>query len=129
MCWSAGQSSAFHGHEGSRCFVKVLSGQLLEQQVPFPNLCGDEKETTGLQDSQVDKLLNFNDVTYIDDSIGLHKVTNKSANQPAVTLHVYMPAYRKCRIFETNGSGIEISNSQSIDVVFNSVYGKSNDQT
>lgn len=114
MCWAPGQQSAFHGHEGSKCFVKVLQGDLIEQQVPYPN------QTTPSSPISL-KTLSENDVTYIDDSIGLHKVTNKSLNSPAITLHIYLPAYTKARIFDARE--ICLDKSQAIDVTYYSKSG------
>lgn len=119
MCWAASQSSVFHAHEGSRCFVKVLAGQLREQQV----LCPDGMNESKTMRISCDKVLNANDVTYIDDQIGLHKVSNLSTTQPAITLHIYMPAYKKCRIFDTD-SNLALSKSKSIEVNFNSIHGE-----
>lgn len=122
MCWDAAQSSAFHAHEGSRCFVKVLSGQLREQQVPYPKQPDNMSQQPKVHTCD-DRVLSADEVTYIDDSIGLHKVTNMSKTKPAITLHVYMPAYKKCRIFDT-GNNAEILTSKSIEVTFNSVEGQ-----
>lgn len=125
MCWAPGQSSAFHGHEGSKCFVKILSGELIEQQVPYPTqlLDGDCFEPS-------ERLLKRDDVAYIDDSIGLHKVANRSADEPAVTLHIYMPAYTKCRVFQGEISekndkklSVSLNQSRSVDVTFYSKIG------
>lgn len=97
MCWSEEQSSLFHGHEGSRCFVKVLEGALKEQQVKYPT-GSSIPETVAIRE----RLLRKDDVVYIDDSIGIHKVRNESPNKRAVSLHIYMPSYKKTRIFPQN---------------------------
>lgn len=114
MCWAPRQESAFHAHEGSKCFVKVLQGDLIEQQVPYP--CG---EISSVEINQ--RSLSINDVTYIDDSIGLHKVTNKSSSLPAITLHIYLPAYTKARIFDSQD--IRLDKSKSLDVTYYSKCG------
>lgn len=127
MCWAPGQSSTFHGHESSKCFVKVLSGELLEQQVPYPT---EEVVDRGCLFEPCEKLLKRDDVTYIDDSIGLHKVINRSTEEPAVTLHIYVPAYTRCRVFETrdveennNKICVSLEQSQALDVTFYSKTG------
>lgn len=110
MCWGPGQSSALHGHEGSKCFVKVLAGHLAEQRVDYPSeecLLDYTEET-----------LNPNDVSYIDESDGVHKVINKSSTKPAITLHIYLPPYKKCRIFKENSLTISVKNSELLDVQF-----------
>ena len=36
------------------------------------------------------------------DTIGLHRVENKSHTKPAISLHVYIPPYSNCYIFNEN---------------------------
>lgn len=133
MCWAPNQKSAFHAHEGSQCFVKVLQGRLLEQQLPFPSSSSEPTKvpTNGEELEATCKHLDTNQVTYIDDSIGLHKVTNESETEPAVTLHVYLPPYTKCRVFklmgrEHNNKQLELNFDWSdiLDVTFHSIDGK-----
>ncbi len=38
------------------------------------------------------------------DSIGLHRMENMSHTEPAVSLHVYIPAFQKCRTFDARTS-------------------------
>lgn len=131
MCWSPKQKSAFHAHEGSHCFVKVLEGRLIEQQLTLP--ASNKPTKLPMDDEKLKstcKHLNTNQVTYIDDSIGLHKVTNESETQPAVTLHVYLPPYTKCRVFAPienhNDKQPELSYERSdiLDVTFHSIDGR-----
>lgn len=115
MCWDCGQSSLFHGHEQSRCFVKVLEGQLVEQQVVYPT--GSPEE---IYVPLKERFIKTNDIAYIDDSIGIHKMGNRFETKRAVSLHIYMPSYRKCRIFREleDESVLSLNNSQVIDVTF-----------
>lgn len=65
------------------------------------------------------RLLERNQVHYIDDYIGLHKVTNKSPTEPAITLHVYMPAYTKCRVFQADEARqLSLQASKQLEVTF-----------
>lgn len=100
MCWAPGQSSLWHAHEGSRCFVRVLYGRLLEQQAPLPAQGQAAATPTPLEVSSRTLCARDDKVHYIDDSIGLHKVRNLSSESGAVTLHFYAPAYAQCRLFE-----------------------------
>lgn len=121
MCWAPGQASAFHGHEGSRCFVKVLAGTLTEQQVSYPS------GNNSISAIKKEQLLTRGQVCYIDDSIGIHKVIN--GREPAVSLHIYLPAYTKCRIFDDSQATLKQINQQQsplskvIDVDFHSRLG------
>ncbi|KAI8374998.1 RmlC-like cupin domain-containing protein [Choanephora cucurbitarum] len=41
-----------------------------------------------------------NQVTYVHDKIGLHRISNPSTEQGAVSLHLYTPPYKMCKTFE-----------------------------
>lgn len=117
MCWAPRQASAFHGHESSRCFVKVLEGRLLEERVPHP------KHAENLLTGQPERcVMSKNEVAYIDDNIGCHRVTNVSQDEPAITLHIYVPPYKKCRVFQLadNSSSDGLESSEGRLVVDNS---------
>ena len=43
--------------------------------------------------------LRINDVCYINDSMGLHRVENPSHSDPAVSLHLYCPPFNTCSVF------------------------------
>lgn len=120
MCWAPGQLSTFHAHEGSKCFVKVLSGRLIEQQVTYPT----SEFPVSIGETGI-RTLNVNDVSYIDDNVGAHRVLNKSQCEPAITLHLYIPPYMNCRIFDTDRTKqcLSIDDSRVIDVKFYSEFG------
>lgn len=117
MCWSTLQASMFHGHEKSNCFVKLLSGMLIEQQVPYP--------VTGRQEyvAMRERVMKRDDVSYIDDSIGLHKMINRSNTNVCVSLHVYMPAYKSSRVFIESdyNDAIFTDNSSLVEVEFDNM--------
>jgi cysteine dioxygenase len=52
--------------------------------------------------------------TYMDDSLGLHKVDNPREDVDAITMHLYAPPYEKCRIWldpnDANRSSVAVSN-------------------
>ena len=96
--WDAGQASKIHDHAGSSCFVKLLSGDLEEQKYAprwldgtWRKLGGPEAVATG-------------QVTYMDDSRGLHRISNPSAEVPAVSLHIYAPGFEECGIYGDDGA-------------------------
>lgn len=45
-------------------------------------------------------MLQVNDVCYINDTIGLHRMENPSTTEPAVSLHLYSPPYSSCNAFD-----------------------------
>ncbi|KAI9495636.1 RmlC-like cupin domain-containing protein [Zychaea mexicana] len=46
--------------------------------------------------------LHPNEVTYIHDKIGLHRISNPDQGRGAVSLHLYTPPYQVCKTFEEN---------------------------
>jgi cysteine dioxygenase len=40
------------------------------------------------------------DVTYMSDELGLHRVENTSHSNPAVSLHLYSPPFKSCQMFD-----------------------------
>lgn len=113
LCWGEGHGSAIHDHSNSHCFMKMLSGSLQEVRFSWP-----EEENKPLEETKRTTLLT-NDVCYINDSMGLHRVENPSHVEGAVSLHLYCPPYSKCTVF--NQSTGQTSTST---VTFWSIYGK-----
>jgi hypothetical protein len=42
----------------------------------------------------------LNDVTYMSDELGLHRVENPSHSSTAVSLHLYSPPFKSCQVRE-----------------------------
>ncbi len=103
LCWSGGQQSPIHDHSGSACFVKVLEGKLTETRYAYPAEEDADREVP-LRETA---LATFSPgaVTYIDDSLGLHKMANPSAEDLCATLHIYSPPYSSAKIFNLANSG------------------------
>ncbi|XP_049699748.2 cysteine dioxygenase type 1 [Helicoverpa armigera] len=63
--------------------------------------------------------MEVNDVCYINDALGLHRVENPSHVDGAVSLHLYCPPFDSCRVFDARtGKPTEVK------VTFWSMYGK-----
>ncbi|CAK1549052.1 unnamed protein product [Leptosia nina] len=63
--------------------------------------------------------LEVNDVCYINDALGLHRMENPSYVDGAVSLHLYCPPFNSCRVFDARtGKPTEVK------VTFWSMYGK-----
>ncbi|CAO0793195.1 unnamed protein product [Mucor circinelloides] len=125
LAWSKGQKSPIHDHSGSHCVMKILDGELQEtlfnwpasgeQQDEIP-VCADITESSAASVSNcTDQHLNGkplaiskntvyqpNQVTYVHDNIGLHRISNPSTERGAVSLHLYTPPYQMCKTFEEN---------------------------
>lgn len=99
ICWAPGSSSCIHNHAGAHCFMKTLEGELIESRFAWPD---EEQLARGVpQEMSVisENRMNQNEVRYINDKVGLHRVSNLS-NSQSVSLHVYIPPYRKCKAFD-----------------------------
>ncbi|GAA5815174.1 hypothetical protein MFLAVUS_008680 [Mucor flavus] len=120
LAWSKGQKSPIHDHAGSHCVMKILDGELEETQFDWPSsadnnesvpVVGDitEASATSLSHNSLDgkplaisknTVYHPNQVTYVHDNIGLHRISNPSQHTGAVSLHLYTPPYKMCKTFE-----------------------------
>ncbi|PSN36272.1 Cysteine dioxygenase type 1 [Blattella germanica] len=105
LCWGEGHGSAIHDHADAHCFMKVMQGSLAEVRFEFPKdgqpdttMIEDENEDSGLKEIARTRL-NLNEVCYINDSLGLHRIENPSNIDPAVSLHLYCPPFDSCNVF------------------------------
>lgn len=97
LAWAEGQGSSIHDHSNSHCFMKVLHGSLTEVRYEWPN--DTLIENNGM--NQIDEVqLKKNEIAYMNDSLGLHRVENRSHSDTAVSLHLYCPPYEKCQMFD-----------------------------
>ncbi|KAE8352507.1 RmlC-like cupin domain-containing protein [Aspergillus coremiiformis] len=87
LVWNPGKGSPIHDHANAHCIMKVLAGELTETVYHPPNV-NDESSPLTLKHQ---KRYQADQVTYISDAIGLHRVHNPSPNQVAVSLHIYTP--------------------------------------
>ncbi len=117
LVWSPNRGSMIHDHAGAHCVMKVLKGQLTENLYSVPpeneNDLNDSNHNhdvgCGNRPCKIERQtkIKANDVAYISDKIGLHRIANESPNEIAVSLHLYTPPYAAkygCHIFE-EGNG------------------------
>ncbi len=98
ICWCAGHQTPIHDHGGEECWVKVIEGEF--------------KETIYKQNGN--KELNIvksfisksNDVTYMKDFMGFHKLESLS-NKRSMSLHLYAKPIRKCNVFNEASNAFE----------------------
>ncbi|GFW88114.1 cysteine dioxygenase type 1 [Trichonephila clavipes] len=97
LAWAEGQGSSIHDHADSHCFMKVLDGALCEVRFAWPSDSEEEeKEMEIIQETH----LKTNEVTYMNDSLGLHRMENPSHTQTAVSLHLYCPPFESVLLFD-----------------------------
>ncbi|KAK6069765.1 cysteine dioxygenase [Seiridium cupressi] len=88
LVWNPGKGSPIHDHANAHCIMKVLAGKLTET-VYYPR-DSQASDISPLREKSV-STYGLNEVTYISDQIGLHRVSNPSPDKIAVSLHLYTP--------------------------------------
>ncbi|KAI9330255.1 RmlC-like cupin domain-containing protein [Zopfochytrium polystomum] len=106
LCWAEDQASAIHDHSGAHCLMKILDGELVETRYEWPEGDGADQRMM----PTLETTLQRDQVAYVHDSIGLHRVSNRSKTQKAVSLHLYCPPFETCQTFnertgECRGAG------------------------
>eukprot|EP00388_Colpodella_angusta_P005069 GDKJ01015971.1.p1 GENE.GDKJ01015971.1~~GDKJ01015971.1.p1 ORF type:complete len:1097 (+),score=274.85 GDKJ01015971.1:163-3291(+) len=92
LTWSPRSKSAVHNHPCERCFLMPLQGDLAELKY---NVNDETGESTFVDDTP----MLTNRAYWIDDKQGWHSVHNRSCGL-SVSLHVYIPAFVKCKIID-----------------------------
>ncbi|KAI5804428.1 RmlC-like cupin domain-containing protein [Geopyxis carbonaria] len=97
LVWSPGKGSLIHDHAGAHCIMKILKGSLKETQYEMPTSAAGPLTITK------STVYGHDEVTYISDDIGLHKIENADKDEVAVSLHLYTPPWAEkkgCYCFE-----------------------------
>lgn len=82
LVWSPGKGSPIHDHGNAHCLMKILKGNLTETRYEFPQ----EGEPSGPMKVISEKTYKENQVAYMADELGLHRVSNRGSDF-AVSLH------------------------------------------
>lgn len=95
LCWDSGCSSPIHDHPCDGCWIVGLQGNIEEKKYVLQR---DEtlKEVSA-------ETVKTGDISWMHNSVGFHKVSNTSAEERAVTLHIYSPPYKVCRGYNEKG--------------------------
>ncbi|XP_012350360.1 cysteine dioxygenase type 1 [Apis florea] len=118
LCWGEGHGSAIHDHANAHCIMKILQGELCETRYAWPKSNNEMEESEELQELERNTL-GLNEICYINDSLGLHRVENPSTVNPAVSLHLYSPPFSSCSVFNK-----QTGQKTSCKVTFWSKYGE-----
>ncbi|KAF0765345.1 hypothetical protein AaE_002988 [Aphanomyces astaci] len=89
LCWNKGKYSPIHDHPSDGCWIRHIQGIVNEVRY--------ESDGEALVESA--NILISHGMTYMDDSLGLHKVGNPSEDVDAITLHLYAPPFYQCRLW------------------------------
>lgn len=109
MCWSAGQYSAVHGHEGQKCWMRIELGEL-----EFTNYQDDKSDPSALHKVDV----KIGKKGFIDGPAYIHGVRNKSGKE-AISLHLYARPFSECDVYDLDEHQIK-----KITLGYHSIHGK-----
>lgn len=101
LCWARGQQSPIHAHAGAHCFVKLLSGKLTEELYD----AGEAGvNPVPIRVATMDASDDENSVSFMHDSLGVHRILNPAADEDAVSLHIYSPPFSQCLVYPPTGA-------------------------
>lgn len=86
ITWLPFITSPIHNHAKNGCLIKILDGELIEEQFSY--------ELVKTKENKTEK----GEFSYIDNTIGLHKVSNPNSSI-TVSLHLYSPGNFKTKYF------------------------------
>ncbi|RPB15427.1 cysteine dioxygenase [Morchella conica CCBAS932] len=127
LVWTPGKGSPVHDHADAHCIMKILKGKLQETLYEIPS------EVAVDQPLKVEKVTVYgtDEVTYISDDIGLHRVENPDPENIAVSLHLYTPPWaekRGCYCFcpkTGKKNKVQMSNYYSVQGKIEKIKGAS----
>ena len=85
--WNKNAETIIHQHPKNGCIMKVIQGSLQEKLFNSITYPIEQKEMTNKYEIK-NTIYNMNDVSYIDDMIGMHKII---ALEDSISLHIYSP--------------------------------------
>jgi cysteine dioxygenase len=90
LCWSPARESKIHDHPCQGCFVRTLTGSI-QEWIYTINDAGDIVYSR-------DCVYGAGLTSFMSDDIGLHKIGNPHPTEGAMSLHLYVPPFRKCKV-------------------------------
>mmetsp|Transcript_18995 Transcript_18995/g.39900 ORF Transcript_18995/g.39900 Transcript_18995/m.39900 type:complete len:254 (+) Transcript_18995:277-1038(+) len=92
LCWNPDKESPIHDHPCDGCWLRVCEGSVRETRYEIDEVA-DSLEVTS------DETFESGSLTFISDFMGFHKLGNTSKTDPAVTMHLYCPPFKQCKIW------------------------------
>jgi len=90
LCWNPNIQSKIHDHPCESCIVMPLSGTLKEERFAY-----DGESITDIKPFAI-KFYMEGQVSYMNNSLGLHRITNPRKYISAISLHLYYPPFGSC---------------------------------
>ncbi|KAI1979557.1 Cysteine dioxygenase [Ophidiomyces ophidiicola] len=103
LVWNPGKSSPIHDHANAHCVMKILKGNLKETLHAWPDEDQVANGEAGPMKVTRERTYSENQVTYMSDQLGLHRITNPDPEDYAISLHLYTPpnaAHFGCSLFD-----------------------------
>lgn len=91
LCWNPGRESKIHNHPCDGCFIKTLAGCIKETRY-------EVKHSLDSIERKATRFYNEGQVSFMDDTIGLHKIGNPCNSTGAISLHLYTPPFNACKV-------------------------------
>mmetsp|Transcript_19905 Transcript_19905/g.56333 ORF Transcript_19905/g.56333 Transcript_19905/m.56333 type:complete len:343 (+) Transcript_19905:279-1307(+) len=115
LCWNPDRYSPIHDHPCDGCWMKVLQGSVRECRYRHSSSGNDSDDTSAPSKLEciADDVFTENQLAYITDSMGYHKVGNPSESTPAVTLHLYSPPFSRCQTWASESSAPKLNHCAS----------------
>ena len=108
LCWEEGQQTTIHNHGGEECWLYVLNGEVEEHNF----IQNNDGSLTQLNT----EILKPNQVSYINDKIGLHRLGNSAVGR-TMSLHLYAKPIDSCDYYdETRGAFVSKELSYDTEV-------------
>lgn len=82
-----------HSHANAHCIMKILKGSLTETRYAWPTIDLNNSEDRHMQVIS-EKTYQVDQVTYMSDKLGLHRILNPDKENYAVSLHRESTIYR-----------------------------------
>ncbi|KAI5779426.1 cysteine dioxygenase type I family protein [Peziza echinospora] len=98
LVWTPGKGSLVHDHANAHCTLVETLYDWPDQEVCTATSTATTTASKSISPTTPLKIrksttLERDDVAYISDKIGLHRMSNPSMTTPAVSLHLYTPPY------------------------------------
>jgi len=101
ICWRPGQASPIHNHQGQRCWMGVLDGEISE------TLFHAGRGSSGPLSTGATKTFERGSVAFITDEIALHEI-RPAGRAPGVTLHLYSRPIRECQVYDRDSGHVAL---------------------
>lgn len=117
LCWNPNMESPIHDHPCDGCWMRACEGAVQETRY-------EHNVQTDCLEVKSNEVFTEGKLAYINDVMGYHKIGNPSSSIPAITMHLYCPPIKKCKIWS---DATKASCPSRVHVCNHSEYGVRNE--